>query len=34
MDAAYLFAKNFVNTKYEDLPADVVGATKKRFWTC
>jgi 2-methylcitrate dehydratase PrpD len=31
MDAAYLFAKNFVNTKYEDLPADVVDATKKEI---
>ena len=31
MDAAYLFAKNFVNTKYENLPADVVDATKKEI---
>jgi 2-methylcitrate dehydratase PrpD len=31
MDAAYSFAKNFVNTKYEDLPSDVVEATKKEI---
>jgi 2-methylcitrate dehydratase PrpD len=31
MDAAYLFAKNFVNTKYEDLPPEVVEATKKEI---
>jgi 2-methylcitrate dehydratase PrpD len=29
MDAAYLFARNFVNTKYENLPPEVVEATKK-----
>ena len=29
MDAAYLFAKNFVNIHYADLPSDVVEATKK-----
>ncbi len=29
MDASYLFAENFVNTKYEDLPSEVVDATKK-----
>ena len=29
MDATYLFAKNFVNVHYEDLPRDVVEATKK-----
>lgn len=31
MDAAYLFARNFVGTKYEDLPAEVVDATKKEI---
>jgi 2-methylcitrate dehydratase PrpD len=31
MDAAYLFAKNFANTKYENLPAEVVDATKKEI---
>jgi len=31
MDAAYLFAKNFVNTKYEDLAPEVVEATKKEI---
>jgi 2-methylcitrate dehydratase PrpD len=29
MDAAYSFAENFVKTRYEDLPKDVVEATKK-----
>lgn len=29
MDAIQLFAHNFVGTGYEDLPADVVGVTKK-----
>jgi 2-methylcitrate dehydratase PrpD len=29
VDATYMFARNFVNTRYEDLPADVVEATKK-----
>jgi 2-methylcitrate dehydratase PrpD len=31
MDAAYLFAKNFVDTKYENLPSEVVEATKKEI---
>jgi 2-methylcitrate dehydratase PrpD len=31
MDASYLFAKNFINTKYEDLPPEVVEATKKEI---
>jgi 2-methylcitrate dehydratase PrpD len=31
MDAAYLFARNFVDTKYEDLPPEVVEATKKEI---
>jgi 2-methylcitrate dehydratase PrpD len=31
MDAAYLFARNFVNTKYENLPPEVVEATKKEI---
>jgi 2-methylcitrate dehydratase PrpD len=31
MDATYLFARNFVNTKYEDLPAGVAEATKKEI---
>lgn len=30
MDAAYLFAKNLVETNYEDIPQDVVEATKKQ----
>jgi 2-methylcitrate dehydratase PrpD len=31
MDAAYLFARNFVNTRYEDLPPEAVEATKKEI---
>ena len=31
MDAAYLFAKSFVKTKYEDLPSEVLEATKKEI---
>jgi 2-methylcitrate dehydratase PrpD len=31
MDAAYLFARNFVNTKYDNLPPEVVEATKKEI---
>src|SRR5512141_1769672 len=31
MDAAYSFARNFVNTKYENLPPEVVDATKKEI---
>jgi 2-methylcitrate dehydratase PrpD len=31
MDASYSFAKNFVTTKYEDLPPEVVEATKKEI---
>jgi 2-methylcitrate dehydratase PrpD len=31
MDASYLFARNFVNTKYEDLGSEVVEATKKEI---
>lgn len=31
MDAAYLFAKTFADTKYEDLPSEVVEATKKEI---
>lgn len=31
MDAAFDFARTFANTKYEDLPADVVEATKKEI---
>ena len=31
MDAAVLFAKNFANTSFEDLPSDVVEATKKEI---
>jgi len=31
MDAAYSFAKIFANTKYEDLPPEVVNATKKEI---
>ena len=30
MDATFLFAKNLVNTRYEDLPPGVVEATKKQ----
>ncbi len=30
MDAAYLFVKNFTDVKFEDLPVDVVEATKKQ----
>lgn len=30
MDAAYHFAKNLVNTKYERLPYEVISATKKQ----
>jgi 2-methylcitrate dehydratase PrpD len=31
MDASYAFARNFVNTKYENLPPEVVEATKKEI---
>jgi 2-methylcitrate dehydratase PrpD len=31
MDAAVLFARNFANTKYEDLSSEVVDATKKEI---
>src|SRR3990172_7767261 len=31
MDAAYLFARNFAKTRYEDLPYEVVEATKKEI---
>jgi 2-methylcitrate dehydratase PrpD len=31
VDAAYQFAKHFVNTKFEDLPAEVVEVTKKEI---
>jgi 2-methylcitrate dehydratase PrpD len=31
MDASYAFAKNFVNTKYENLSPEVVDATKKEI---
>jgi 2-methylcitrate dehydratase PrpD len=31
MDATYLFAENFVKTRYDDLPRDVVEATKKEI---
>jgi 2-methylcitrate dehydratase PrpD len=31
MDAAYQFARNFSNAKYEDLPPEVVDATKKEI---
>jgi 2-methylcitrate dehydratase PrpD len=31
MDAAYSFAKTFANTKFEDLPREVVDATKKEI---
>jgi len=31
MDAAVVFARHFANTKFEDLPPDVVGATKKEI---
>lgn len=30
MDATFLFAKNFVKTRYEDLPPEVVEVTKKQ----
>ena len=30
MDATFLFAKNFVNTRYEDLTSEVIEATKKQ----
>lgn len=30
VDATYLFVKNFAEVRYEDLPADVVEATKKQ----
>lgn len=30
MDAIYLFAKNFININYEDLPKDAVEVTKKQ----
>ncbi|BAF60599.1 Uncharacterized protein involved in propionate catabolism [Pelotomaculum thermopropionicum SI] len=30
MDAAYLFARNFRNTNYEKLPADIIDITKKQ----
>ncbi len=30
MDATFLFAKNFVNTRYEDLPPEVIEVTKKQ----
>ena len=30
MDATYLFARNFATLKFEDLPPDVVSATKKQ----
>jgi 2-methylcitrate dehydratase PrpD len=30
MDAIYQFARNFINTKYEDLPSSVVETTKKQ----
>ena len=30
MDATFLFAKNFVNTRYEDLPPQVIEVTKKQ----
>ena len=29
MDATYLFTKNFINIKYEDLPICIIEATKK-----
>jgi 2-methylcitrate dehydratase PrpD len=31
MDASYSFARNFINTKYENLPSEVVEATKKEI---
>jgi len=31
MDAAYLFAKNLISVNYEDIPEDVVEATKKQI---
>ncbi len=31
LDASHRFAQNFVSTRYEDLPADVVEATKKEI---
>jgi 2-methylcitrate dehydratase PrpD len=31
MDASFSFARNFVNTKYEDLPPEAVEATKKEI---
>lgn len=31
MDASYVFAANFVKTRYDDLPSDVVDATKKEI---
>jgi 2-methylcitrate dehydratase PrpD len=31
MDAAYLFAKNYVNTKFENLSPEVIEATKKEI---
>jgi 2-methylcitrate dehydratase PrpD len=31
MDASFAFARNFVNTKYEDLPPEVIEATKKEI---
>jgi 2-methylcitrate dehydratase PrpD len=31
MDAAYLFARNFIRTSFEDLPPEVVEATKKEI---
>jgi len=31
MDAAYLFARNIANTKYDDLPREAVEATKKEI---
>ncbi|MDR1589724.1 MAG: MmgE/PrpD family protein [Oscillospiraceae bacterium] len=30
MDASYLFAQNFLNTKFEDLPAEVVAETRNQ----
>jgi len=30
LDATFLFAKNFVNTRYEDLPPQVIEVTKKQ----
>ena len=31
MDATFLFARNFVNTRYEDIPGAVKEATKKEI---